>query len=132
MASKNDNRKKSSSSASTLRNVVGGVGAEGLIDLVEKLGLVDLVVGRIKSRIEETDLDELMEDIADYLKRNPDVLVVGLAAVTVATGVVVYLNSRREWDGRDRRNYEIDEEEVEVPARVTKSTGRVRKTSPAS
>lgn len=103
-------KKSSASSAASLRNVVAGaVGSDALIDLVERLGLVDLVVGRVKTKIEETDLDELLDDIADYLKRNPDVLVVGLAAITVATGVVVYLNSRREWSGDERRGVEKPE-----------------------
>ena len=95
-------KKKKSSTA--LRSVVGGsLGAETLIDLVEKLGLVDIVVGRLKSRIEETDLDDLFDELADYMKRNPEVLVVSLGAITVATGLVVFLNSRREWDGTERR-----------------------------
>ena len=87
-----------------LRNVVTGAAAtETLIDLVDRLGLVDIVVGRVKSRIEETDLDELFDEIGDYLKRNPEVLVVSLGALTVATGLLVWMNSRREWDGAERR-----------------------------
>ncbi len=116
-------KKKKSSTA--LRNVVGGsVGAETLIDLVEKLGLVDIVVGRIKSRLEETDLDELLEEVTDYMKRNPEVLVVSLGALTVATGLVVFLNSRREWDGSERRG-------TIATTRTTSSTGRVKRVSAA-
>lgn len=89
---------------SGLRSVAAGVvGTETLIDLVEKLGLVDIVVSRVKAKIEEADLDELFEEVTDYLKRNPEVLVVSLGAVTVATGLAVWLNSRREWDGDERR-----------------------------
>lgn len=95
---------KKKKGSATLRNVVGGaVGSDALLDLVEKLGLVDLVVGRLKARLEETDVDELFEDLTDYMKRNPEVLVVSLGAITVATGLVVFLNSRREWDGNERR-----------------------------
>ncbi len=95
---------KKKKSATTLRNVVGGaVGSDALLDLVEKLGLVDIVVGRLKSRLEETDVDELFDDLTDYMKRNPEVLVVSLGALTVATGLVVFLNSRREWDGAVER-----------------------------
>ncbi|HEX2831385.1 MAG TPA: hypothetical protein VHW00_00130 [Thermoanaerobaculia bacterium] len=98
-------KKKSGSSGSrTLRNVVAsGAATDTLLDLVEKLGLVDIVVGRVKSKIEETDLDELFDEIGDYLKRNPEVLVVTLGAITAATGLLVWLNSRREWDGSERR-----------------------------
>lgn len=88
---------------SGLRSVTAGINTEGLIDLVEKLGIVDIVVGRLKSKIEETDLDDLFDEATDYLKRNPEVLVVSLGAVTVATGLAVWLNSRRDWDGAERR-----------------------------
>jgi len=98
-------RKKASSAAkSSLRNVVTAAATtDTLVDLVERLGLVDIVVGRLKSRIEETDLDELFDEIAAYMRRNPEVLVVSLGAITVATGLLVFLNSRREWDGSERR-----------------------------
>ncbi|PYQ31919.1 MAG: hypothetical protein DMF56_02130 [Acidobacteria bacterium] len=97
-------RTGSSSAGRTLRNVVTTAAAtETLVDLVDRLGLVDIVLGRLKSRIEETDLDELFDEVAAYLKRNPEVLVVSLGALTVATGVLVFLNGRREWDGDERR-----------------------------
>lgn len=100
-------RKKSNGGGakSVLRSVVGGSAAtDTLVDLVERLGLIDIVLGRVKSRIDETDMDELMDEATDYLRRNPEVLVVTLGAVTVATGLLVWLNSRREWDGSERRN----------------------------
>jgi hypothetical protein len=88
-----------------LRSVVGtGVATDTLLDFVERLGLVDIVLGRVKSRIAETDVDELLDDVTDYLRRNPEVLVVSLGAVTAATGLLVWLNNRREWDGRERRD----------------------------
>ncbi|HJQ36817.1 MAG TPA: hypothetical protein VKB93_06745 [Thermoanaerobaculia bacterium] len=76
---------------------------ETLVDLVDRLGLVDLALGHVKARIEETDIDELFDDVANYLKRNPEVLVVSLGALTVATGLLVFMNARREWDGAERR-----------------------------
>jgi hypothetical protein len=99
-------RKKSSSEsgARLLRNVVTSAAAtETIVDLVERLGLVDLLVSRVKSKIEDTDLDELFDEVTEYLRRNPEVLVVSLGAVTVATGLLVFLNNRREWDGGERR-----------------------------
>lgn len=97
---------KKKSGARTLRNVVTSAAAtETLLDLVERLGLVDLVVGQMKAKIEETDLDELFDEVRDYMKRNPEVLVVTLGAITAATGLLVWLNSRREWDGTERRGY---------------------------
>jgi hypothetical protein len=83
--------------------VTTAAATETIVDLVDRLGLVDIVLGRLKSRIEETDLDELFDEVADYLRRNPEVLVVSLGALTVATGLLVFLNSRREWDGAERR-----------------------------
>jgi hypothetical protein len=100
-------RKKNNSGGakSVLRSVVGSSAAtDTLVDLVERLGLIDIVLGRVKSRIDETDMDELMDEATDYLRRNPEVLVVTLGAVTVATGLLVWLNNRREWDGTERRN----------------------------
>ena len=120
-------KKSSSASASTLRNVVTTAAAtETLIDLVTRLGVMDIVVGRLKSKIEETDVDELFDEITDYMRRNPEVLVVSLGAITVATGLLVFLNNRREWDGTERRNADYDDEK---PARTTTSTGRVRKSA---
>lgn len=105
---------KKKSGARALRSVVPtGVTADSLVDLVERLGLVDLIVGRIKARIEETDIDELFDEVTDYMRRNPEVLVVSLGAITVATGLLVFLNNRREWDGGERRN--------EAAARARKS-----------
>ena len=99
-SSKSGSKKSSSgSTAKALRDVVGtAIGTEALLDLVDRLGLVDLVVGRVRSKIEETDLDEIFEEVTDYLRRNPEVLVVTLGAVTIASALVVWMNSRREWD----------------------------------
>jgi hypothetical protein len=95
---------RSRGGSSTLRSVVAGAASpDALLDLVERLGLVDLLLGRLRSRIEDTDVDEVLEEVTDYLRRNPEVLVVTLGAVTVATGLVVWLNNRREWDGDERR-----------------------------
>jgi hypothetical protein len=119
-------RKKSSggNSKSVLRSVVGsGAATDTLIDLVERLGLVDIVVGRVKSRIEETDVDELLDEATEYLRRNPEVLVVSLGAVTVATGLLVWLNHRRERDGA------YEGAASPRPVAATSSAGRVRRPS---
>ncbi|HSP15022.1 MAG TPA: hypothetical protein VLV78_09740 [Thermoanaerobaculia bacterium] len=77
----------------------GGAGAglstAAILDIVERLGLIDLIVERIKTRLEDVDTDQILDDIADYLKKNPEVLVVSLGAVTIAAGVLVYLNRRK-------------------------------------
>ena len=78
--------------------------ADTLLDLANRLGLADLVIGQVKAKIENTDVDEVLDDVTDYLRRNPEVLVVTLGAVTIATGLVVWLSDRRKWDGKERRN----------------------------
>lgn len=108
---------------STLRNVaLAAAGTDGILELIERLGLVDIVLGRLKSRLEETDLDELFDEVKDYLKRNPEVLVISLGTLTIATGLLVWMNARREWDGTERRG------NGPTP-KTTVSTGRVRKAS---
>jgi hypothetical protein len=102
--SKASARKKSGGAKGVLQSVVGsGAATETLIDLAQKLGLADLVIGRVRAKIDDTDVDELFDDVTDYLRRNPEVLVVTLGAVTAATGLLVWLNGRREWDGEERR-----------------------------
>jgi excinuclease UvrABC helicase subunit UvrB len=104
MATAKTRKRATNGGARTLRNVVTTAAAtETIIDLVQRLGLVDLIVARLKSRLQDTDVDELFDEVADYFRRNPEVLVVTLGAVTVATGLLVYLNNRREWDGVERR-----------------------------
>ena len=65
-----------------------------LFDIVDRLGVVDLVVDRVKNRLEEVEIDDVLDEIGDYLKRNPEVMVVALGAITIAAGALVYLNKR--------------------------------------
>ncbi len=92
-----------STGSALLSAVAGSVSTDSLIEFVERLGVVDLIVGRVKTRIEETDIDELFDETALYLKQNPEVLVVSLGAITVAAGMLVWLSGRRERDGAQRR-----------------------------
>ena len=118
--------RKKAGGGTKLSTVLTSAAATGtLVDLVERLGLVDLVVGRLKSKIEETDIDEIFDEVADYMRRNPEVLVVTLGAVTAATGLLVWLNSRREWDGNERRTERAGGGE----SKATYSTGKTRRAS---
>jgi excinuclease UvrABC helicase subunit UvrB len=96
-------RKKATGPTRVKSGINTAAATETIVDLVSRLGLVDIVVGRLKAKVEETDIDELFDDVTDYMKRNPEVLVVTLGAITVAAGLLVFLNSRGEWDGMDRR-----------------------------
>ena len=124
-------KRTSSAPRHPLRNVMTTAAAtETLVDLVDRLGLIDIVLGRLKSRIEETDLDDAFDEVADYLRRNPEVLVVSLGALTIATGLLVFMNSRREWDGTERRRTSPRDDDS---GETTSSTpGRVRRTRPAA
>jgi hypothetical protein len=85
---------------------------ETILDLVERLGLIDLVTARLRSRLEEVDIDELFEELGDYVRRNPEVLVVALATITVSAGLIVYLNSRRD------NIVHFEDEDDEAPVRA--------------
>lgn len=95
--------KSSRGSSTRPRSVAPSLTTEGVLDLVQKLGIAEIVTNRIKGKIEEQDFDELVDDVKEYLSRNPEVLVISLGALTIATGVVVWLQQRREWDGAERR-----------------------------
>ncbi|MGZ8833306.1 MAG: hypothetical protein ACXW19_08950 [Thermoanaerobaculia bacterium] len=91
---------RSRGGGSSSRRRKGGLAASGLstaaiLDIVDRLGLVDLIVDRLKTRLEDVDTDQIIDEIGDYLKKNPEVLVVSLGAVTIAAGALVYLNRRK-------------------------------------
>ena len=85
-----------SRSRDTLRTAATALNTAALFEIVERLGVVDMVIERVKGRLEEVDIDDLLDQIGDYLKRNPEVLVVSLGAITIATGALVYLNKRND------------------------------------
>ena len=80
--------------STSFRGAASALNTAALLDIVERLGVVDMVVDRVKGRLEEVDLDDLLDEAGDYLKRNPEVLVVSLGAITIAAGALVYLNKR--------------------------------------
>lgn len=89
-------------SSAGARGAAAGLSTAALFEIVERLGLVDMVVDRVKARLEEVDIDDLLDEIGDYLKRNPEVLVVSLGAVTIAAGALVYLNKRNDGNRASR------------------------------
>jgi hypothetical protein len=98
------------------------VSTENIVDLIERLGLVDIVVNRLRARLETVEVDELIDEIGDYLRRNPEVLVVTMAAITVSAGLIVYLNNNRRDDDDD------DDERFTRPRPVVKEP--VRESAP--
>jgi hypothetical protein len=107
---------------------------ETIIDIVERLGVVDLVIDRLRGRIQDMDTDEVMDDVTDYLKRNPEVLVVALGTITIAAGVIVFLSRREmaaggyERPSRARRDAFGDEaDENESTRRTAQAASAPRK-----
>ena len=96
----------SSSSGTSGRGRSTAMTTDTILDIVERLGLIDLVTSRVRARLEEVDIDELFDELGDYVRRNPEVLVVALATITVSAGLIVYLNSRR-FEDRDERDDEV-------------------------
>lgn len=97
---------------------------ETILDIVERLGLIDLVTARIRERLEEVDIDDMFEELARYVRRNPEVLVVALATVTVSAGLIVYLNSRNEQFGDDEAGDEVPVRVRSTPARKAAGASR--------
>ena len=102
------------------------VTTETILDLVERLGLIDLVTARLRARLEEVDIDELFDELGDYVRRNPEVLVVALATITVSAGLIVYLNARR-----DNVVHFEDNDDEETPVRAPRVAAN-RATAPRS
>ena len=90
-------RSSSKSSGSRRRSggAAAGLSTAAILDIVDRLGLVDLIVDRLKARLDDVDTDQILDEVADYLKKNPEVLVVSLGAVTIAAGAMVYLKRRK-------------------------------------
>ena len=95
MATKHHGTEGSASRRRSTSLAESGLSTATILDIVDRLGLVDLIVDRLKARLEEVDVDQILDEIADYLKKNPEVLVVSLGAVTIAAGALVYLNRRK-------------------------------------
>ncbi len=92
----NTTRSSSKGGGSRRRSgTAAGLSTAAILDIVDRLGLVDLIVDRLKARLDDVDTDQIIDEIADYLKKNPEVLVVSLGAVTIAAGALVYLNRRK-------------------------------------
>jgi hypothetical protein len=51
--------------------------------------ILDLVVSRVRTRLEDVDFDEILDELGDYVRHNPEVLLVALATITVSAGLIV-------------------------------------------
>ena len=87
---------------------------ENLIDIVQRLGLVDMVVNRLRARVEATDIDEMIDDVTNYFRRNPEMVVVALGTLTVGAAVAIV--------GRTVGLTTRDEDEERPSTRSTRSS----------
>jgi len=128
MASNENGRsRKSGGTVSAIRKTASGLGgavsSDTILYLVSRLGLLDIAVDKIRTRLEQADVDELLDDATEYLRRNPEVLVVLLGTVTVAAGMIVYLERAERF-----RNWrEEDEEEAAAPPRPRATVHNARR-----
>src|SRR4051812_19606378 len=120
-----ESRSRRSSSSSSARRTKG-MSTETIIDIVERLGVVDLVIDRLKARIQDVDTDDVMDEVTDYLKRNPEVLVVALGTITIAAGVIVFLSRREaaQFDRPSRSRSYVDEADESESTRRTAQAAR--------
>jgi hypothetical protein len=93
-----DTKRKTTRGARAVKDRATAITPETVLNLIGQLGLTDLVMSRVRERIKETDVDDLLDDAIGYLKRNPEVLVALLAVTTMAAGVVLFLKTRDDWD----------------------------------
>ena len=110
--------KKQTKSTAVRDAAVAALSPDAIMDLIDKLGVKDLVVGHLRTRLESIDFESLLDDAVDYLRRNPEVLVAILGAVTVTAGLIVFLEARRA-DLLDFEEAELYE--VSAPRTTTKS-----------
>jgi hypothetical protein len=127
MASNENGRsRKSGGTVSAIRKTAAGLGgavsSDTILDLVSRLGLLDIAVDKIRTRLEQADVDEILDDVTDYLRRNPEVLVVLLGTVTVAAGMIVYLERAERW-----HNWREEQEEEAPPQRPRATVHNARR-----
>lgn len=87
--------RKHAKTAAVREAAAAALSPDAILELIDKLGVKDLVVNQLRSRLESIDLDSLIDDGVDYVRRNPEVLVAILGAITVTAGLIVFLDARR-------------------------------------
>ncbi|MCU1231443.1 MAG: hypothetical protein JWO97_4327 [Acidobacteria bacterium] len=129
----------SSHSTRTMRDVAqNALSTDNLIDIVQRLGLVDIVVNRLRARVEETDVDTMIDDATAYLRRNPEMVVVALGTLTVAAAAVVFLTTREE-DENERpssssraRSTRSQRDDIDTTPSIGRSTTSTTSSRPRS
>ena len=72
-------------------------------NLLERLGLLDLIMPAVRDRIQAIDAEALVDDVVVYVRRNPEILVGIFGSLTIASAVLVYLVRRAEEEEEARQ-----------------------------
>jgi hypothetical protein len=84
-------------------------GLDAAASVIERLGLLDLVVPPVRSRLERIDTEELMDNAVAAVRRTPEILVVLMGSLTVTTGLIVYFLERTAQQEREEERRERSE-----------------------
>jgi hypothetical protein len=113
----------------TREKVAAGLDAAAAV--IERLGVLDMVVPPIRSRLERIDTEELMDNAVNAIRRTPEILVVLLGSLTVTTGLIVYFIERTAQQEREEERRERSENWRSQPtaAPAARSTAKRRSAS---
>ena len=78
-----------------------------------------MLISRLRARLEDADIDGLIDEAIEYARRNPEVFVIALGALTIAAGAVVFL--------AERQSEEMDYEEMTPVARISSERRAARR-----
>lgn len=101
-------------------------------NLIDKLGLMDLILPAVRSRLKRIDTEAVIDDVFEYVQRNPEILVVIFGSLTITSGLIVYLVRRAEEEERQQRERERrreQEREEDDRPKTSSSKSRKRRTS---
>jgi len=115
--------RKHAKGAAVREAAAAALSPDAIMELIEKLGVKDLAVSHLRSRLENIDFDSLLDDAVAYMRRNPEVLVAILGAVTVTAGLIVFLDARRG----ELLDFESESELYDVSAPPTTTTTKSRR-----
>ncbi|HET7435442.1 MAG TPA: hypothetical protein VFN10_12110 [Thermoanaerobaculia bacterium] len=123
-----------SSTGTALRDLAASaLTTDTILDLIDKLGVKDIVVSRIRTRLEEVNVDDIIDEAIDYVRRHPEVIVITLGTITIASALVVFLESRRDYEYvYEMEDEEFDDDHDETNVQPIKSSGSRSSSSKSS
>jgi hypothetical protein len=107
-------------------------GLDAAASVIERLGLLDLVVPPVRSRLERIDTEELMDNAVAAVRRTPEILVVLMGSLTVTTGLIVYFLERTAQQEREEERRERSEAWRSQPTAAPAARPNTKRRSAAS